>query len=172
MSPLVLNRPGRLRAPVGALVLSLLVASCEGPTEPVPVNNIEFVSSSPAPGSMIHTGVPDPLNLSVTTGLTMTFLVTSDTDRVARFVVFLEGSQNGVCLTNGAPIGIPPAPVIEYRAGIPVEITIAEFLLTSVCRYPNRVDLATARLMPASRSAPDRTPYYQEEFALTYTITE
>ena len=40
---------------------------------------------------------------------------------------------------------------------------VAEFLLTSVCRYPNRVDLATARLMPASRSAPDQTPYYKKE---------
>ena len=170
MSPFVLNRPGRWRAPVGALVLCVLVAGCGSPTEPAPVNNIEFVGSSPAPGGMIHTGVPDPLNLSVTTGLTMTFLVTSDTDRVARFVVYLEGSQNGACLLNDARIA--PAPIIDYRAGIPVEIAIAEFLLTSVCRYPNRVDLATARLMPASRSAPDQTPYYKKEFALTYTITE
>jgi hypothetical protein len=65
-----------------------------------------------------------------------------------------------------------PAPVTEYRAGIPVEITIPEFILTSVCRYPNKVDLATARLMPASRSAANRTPYYQDEFALTYEIAE
>jgi len=156
----------------------VLTVGCEGPTEPclqptpepVPVNNIEFISSSPAPGSVIHTGVPDPLSLRVTSGLTMTFLVTSDTDRVARFVVYLEGSQNGVCLENGGRMA--PAPVTEFRAGIPVEITIPEFIITSVCRYPNRVDLATARLMPASRSAPGRTPYYQKEFALAYTITE
>jgi hypothetical protein len=172
VSPFAPDRFGRWPAPVGALLLAALAASCESPAEPVPVNRIELVSTVPAPGGMILTGVPDPRTLSVTTGLTMTFLVTSETDRVARLVVFLEGSRNGVCLTNGAPIGVPPAPITEYRAGVPVEVRTTEFLLTSVCRYPSRVDLATARLMPASRSAPDQTPYYERQFALTYAIAE
>ena len=172
MSRFPLNRAVRWTVGTSTLALSLLLASCEGPTEPPPVTDIEFVGSSPASGGIIHTAVPDPRSLSVTTGLTITFRVTSDTDRVARFVVHLEGSRNGTCLTNGAPAGIPPAPVVGFRAGVPVEITLREFLLTSVCRHPSGVDLATALLMPASRSARDQTPYYRKEFALAYGITQ
>lgn len=141
------------------------------PTTPV-ATSIGFMDSVPPRGGVIHTGLPANHNSGVTTGLRMTFMAVSNVDRVVQFQLWIEGQRNGVCLTNGAPGGVPAAPVVEMHAGIPVEITVTELLLTSVCRYPSTVDLATVSLMPASRSDPDQTPFYSARLGAPYTIVE
>jgi hypothetical protein len=151
---------GSLRITGSDAVMSLTVrgakrssdAPAPTPTPTAAIDKIGFVSSAPPPGGVIHTGLPDPASTrasGVTTGLTMTFSVTSAIDRSAR-------------------LQVPAAPVAELRSGVAVSVTIRELLLTSVCRYPNAINLVTARLVPASGS--DQTPFHEERFSLEYSV--
>jgi hypothetical protein len=145
------------------------------PTPTPPIDSIEFASSVPSPGAVVHTGLPDPaatLNGGVTTGLTMTFVVASAVDRAAKLQVYLDGAGSNVCLTNAAPVDIPPAPLVQLTAGTPLPVTVTEFLLTSECFYPYLVTHATARLVPASAVGVDQAPFYERRFALDFTVVE
>jgi hypothetical protein len=170
---------------LGVLVTAFAACGGDGTTTPTPTplstpvppvthvaTSIGFVDSLPPRGGVIHTGLPTNHNSGVTTGLRMTFLAVSDVDREVRFQLTIAGQRNGVCLTNGAFGGVPAAPVVQMRAGIPVEITVSELLLTSVCRYPSTVDLGTVSLMPASRSDPDQRPFFRAQLPARYTIVE
>lgn len=137
------------------------------PTPVTPaINNIDFVSSTPASGSTLHTGIPNP-TVGTTTGLSLTFAVHTDVDRAARLRVHVTGPRNGLCLTNGAQVG-PIPPTIQLRAGYPINVTIRELLVTSVCFYPNDVDRVTAQLLSASSSE----TYYEETFEVGFRIVQ
>ena len=135
------------------------------PTPPPVIDDFSIVSSDPAPGGVIHTGVSPN---GTTTAYTLTLSVASAADRTANIQVFLEGPQNGVCLEDIAPDKRPSAPDVELKAGVPVTVTIGTWRVTSVCNYPNSVTSLIARMMPS----PDifATPIYEERFAIQYTV--
>jgi len=145
------------------------------PTPTPPINSIAVVSSVPAAGNVVHTGLPNParsLNAGVTTGLTMTFMVASAVDRAAKLQVMLMTAGNSVCLTNAAPVDLPPAPLVHLAAGMPQTVSIRQLLLTSECWYPGVVIKGTARLVPPSAVGVGQTPFYETQFAIQYTIVQ
>jgi hypothetical protein len=137
------------------------------PTPTPPIDDLAIVSSEPASGGVIYTGVPPN---GVTTAFKLTLSVASAADRTANLQVFLAGPQNGVCLEDTAPDGRPGAPDVELKAGVPVRVTIERWRVTSVCNYPNSITSATVRLMPS----PDvfATPIYEERFVVLYTVMQ
>jgi hypothetical protein len=176
----------RAIALAGSIIVVALWAGCGGggtPTAPAtpvatptpPIDNIEFASSVPSPGGVVHTGLPDPartLNGGVTTGLTMTFVVASAVDRAAKLQVILAGAGSSVCLTNAAPVDVSPAPLLHLTAGAPQAVTITRLLLTSECFYPNHVTKATARLVPPSAVGTGQPAFYEKHFTLEYTVVQ
>jgi hypothetical protein len=136
------------------------------PTPTPPIDNISIVSSDPTAGGVIQTGVSPN---GVTTAFRLTLSVASAADRTANIQAFLDGPQNGVCLSNSTPDRRPGAPDVDLKAGVPTSVTIDTWRVTSVCFYPNNVTRLTVRMMPS----PDisATPIFEKQFAVQYAVT-
>ncbi len=137
------------------------------PTPTPPIDDIAFVSSDPAPGGVIHTGVGQ---MGTTRAFKLTLKISSAADRTANIQVFLEGPKNGICLEDASPAAGPGGPDVELKAGVPAMVTVEKWLVTSVCGYPYAVTTVRARMMPS----PDvfAQPIHETLFALQYTVTE
>ena len=135
------------------------------PTPTPPIDDIAFVSSDPAPGEVIHTGVGQ---MGTTRAFRLTLRVASAADRIANIQVYLVGPQNGVCLENASPGAGPGGLDVELKAGVPVTVTVEKWLVTSVCAYPNTVTTVDAQMMPS----PDvfAQPIHKQQFAVQYTV--